>query len=288
MNLDTLNQQFALGRHLRFDAGQGGLPSAVIDHPAATGRLYLHGSHLAAWKPAGHREVLFMSGQSWFEHDKPIRGGVPICFPWFGPHPSQSDQPAHGHARLKPWTVTRTQLVAEGVEIDMRLDLDPFRVTHRVTLGPTLTLALHVENTSPTPERFEAALHTYLAVADARQIEIRGLDDTPYLDKMDNAARKRQQGHIRFTQETDRVYLNTTATCELIDPGFHRTIRIEKTDSLATVIWNPWTEKAARMPDFGNDEWPHMACIETANVADHAITLDPGTGHEMTATLSVT
>jgi D-hexose-6-phosphate mutarotase len=157
-----------------------------------------------------------------------------------------------------------------------------------VAVGRTLSLTLEVETTSTQPFSFENALHTYLAVHDARETSTTGLEDTEYLDKTDNFQRKNQGKElIRITQETDRVYENTRKTCIVEDPGFHRRLIVEKSGSQSTVVWNPWVAKAAAMADFGDDEWPRMLCIETANVGANAITLAPEKTHSMRAVISV-
>ena len=149
-------------------------------------------------------------------------------------------------------------------------------------------MALEVTNPGPDAFTFEEALHTYFAVRDVRNVTVTGLERTDYLDKVTGFDRKTQGSDpIRFTGETDRVYLNTTADCVIDDPGARRRIAIRKTGSDATVVWNPWIAKARAMPDFGDDEWPEMVCVETCNVNVHARTLAPGASHTMTAIIEV-
>ena len=160
--------------------------------------------------------------------------------------------------------------------------------TYRVTVASSLGLTLEVENTGNTAFSFEEALHTYFAVQDVRAIEISGLAGTDYLDKVGGTTPRNQgPAPIRFTAETDRVYVNTQAACTIHDPGARRQIVVRKGHSNATVVWNPWVDKARAMPDFGDDEWPGMVCVETANVNVHAVTLAPGAEHSMTATIDV-
>jgi glucose-6-phosphate 1-epimerase len=159
---------------------------------------------------------------------------------------------------------------------------------YRVTVGSSLELSLEVGNTGDVAFSFEEALHTYFTVEDVRTIEVRGLEGADYLDKVGGAT-PRSQGPapIRFTGETDRVYLNTTAACTVHDPGKGRRIVVRKSGSDATVVWNPWIDKARAMPDYGDDEWPGMVCVETANVNAHAVTLAPGGRHTLTATIGI-
>lgn len=286
--IEQLNQQFALAQALRFEPGEGGLIRAVVRTGSCSGSVYLHGAHVAAYQPTGHQPVLFMSSRSAFAEGKPIRGGVPVCFPWFGPHPGDASAPAHGPARLAAWQVQQTSADGEVVSIQLAATFDPFHVVHRVTFGRELVMTLRVDNQSSASATFEAALHTYFAVADARKTSVSGLEHVEYLDKVDAGKRKRQGGEaITFTGETDRVYVDTRSACVLTDPALGRRITIAKTGSDTTVVWNPWINKAKAMPDFGDDEWTGMVCIETANAGPNAVTLKAGSVHEMSATISV-
>lgn len=282
-----LHAQFARDGALRFEAGPGGLTRATIDHAGTHGEIYLHGAHVTAWNPPGERPVIWMSGRSYFEPDKPIRGGVPICFPWFGPKQDDPAAPAHGLARLREWEVIETRAADDGAYVVLRTAIDPFVATFTASFGEKLRLTLRVQNTSEAPAHYEAALHTYFSISDIKDVTITGLESVEYLDKVDEGRRKRQDGPIRFTQETDRVYVHTRDTCVLHDPGFGRRIVVGKAGSDSTVVWNPWIAKAARMPDFGDDEWPGMVCIETCNVGENSVTLAPGASHETTALIEV-
>ena len=149
-------------------------------------------------------------------------------------------------------------------------------------------MALEVVNTSPTPFTFEAALHTYLAVGDIRAVGVTGLEDTAYIDKVDGMTRKRHGAEpLRLTGETDRVFLGTTARCVVDDRALDRRLIVDKTGSASTVVWNPWSTKAAGIADLEPDDWRRMVCVETANAADDAVTLAAGARHVMTATLRV-
>ena len=276
---------------LHFEAGQGGLTKAVIATPVASGELYLQGAHVTSWQPAGHAPVLWMSRSSLFQPGKPIRGGVPICFPWFGPHASDPSAPAHGFARTALWEVTEARTTADGViSLSLQTRIDSFSVRFTVEFGPVLQMTLTTEPGpgSSTGLRFEDALHTYLSVSDVRNVSITGLEQVRYIDKVDGAAEKPATGAaIEFTGETDRVYFTTDSECHLHDPGRNRTIAISKSGSQSTVVWNPWIAKSARMLDFGDHEWPEMVCIETANVGVNAVELAPKSIHSTTVVIQV-
>jgi D-hexose-6-phosphate mutarotase len=280
------------------ETGEGGLPRLAIVNPLARAEIYLHGAHVTAWQPAGHPPVLWMSGQSLWNAAKPIRGGVPICFPWFGPHASDAAAPSHGFARLRDWTLVEARDGELG-ETHLAFELTPeasrpaawphaFAATYRVSVGRSLILSLEVHNPGPEPFTFEEALHTYFAVQDVRAVEIRGLENAEYLDKVGGTTTRNQgPDPIQVTAETDRVYLNSQAMCTIHDPGLDRWIEVRKSGSEATVVWNPWVAKARAMPDFGDDEWPEMVCVETGNVNVHAVTLAPGGRHVMNAMIDV-
>jgi glucose-6-phosphate 1-epimerase len=284
---------------VRAEIGPGNLPRLVVKTRLSEAQVYFQGAHVTAWRPAAAAEpVLWMSDASYFEGGKPLRGGVPICFPWFGAHASDAKAPGHGFARLRDWNLIEAAEAADGtvtlaLELASDTALTPlwphaFRAVHRITIGATLTMALEVTNTGTDAFKFEEALHTYFAVRDVRNVTVAGLERTDYLDKVTGLDRKTQGSEpIRFTGETDRVYLSTTATCVIDDPGARRRIAIRKTGSEATVVWNPWIAKARAMPDFGDDEWTEMVCVETCNVNVHARTLAPGAAHAMTAILEV-
>jgi glucose-6-phosphate 1-epimerase len=235
-----------------------------------------------------------MSRSSQFQPGKPIRGGVPICFPWFGPRAGDPQSPPHGFARLMTWQIDSIIAdEAKGVEITLSLASNEttrsrwpadFLARHIVTVGKSLEMRLEIENRSKAPIQFEEALHTYLTVGDIKQVNVEGLAGKQYIDKVDGAKQKPQSDPlIRFTGETDRVYLDTIDACIVHDPVLNRRIEISKSGSNATVVWNPWINKAKAMADFEDEEWMSMVCVETANVAKHAITLEPGTSHTMLA-----
>jgi len=285
-----LNSRFAIPG-LRFEYGKGGLIRAVVDTPTARGELFLQGAHVTQWTPVGQQPVLWMSGASHFEKGKPIRGGVPICFPWFGPSIHDPSAPAHGFARLAEWQITSARAKIDGaIELNLQTTIEPFSLNYQVAFGRELklTLTTHLNTNATSPLTYEDALHTYLSVSDVRSISISGLESTSYLDKVDGATMKPAAAKaIEFTSETDRVYMDTIVDCVLTDSNMKRTIRVAKSGSSSTVVWNPWIDKSKRMADFGDDEWPSMVCIETANVASNRIEIAPGESHATSSILSV-
>jgi glucose-6-phosphate 1-epimerase len=282
--------------HLRYDTGEGGLRRAILTGQGAQAHVYLHGAHVAHWQHADGKPVLWMSKHSMFEPNQPIRGGVPVCMPWFGAHPNNPALPNHGFARLREWQVDDAHVDTDGatvIVLSLRADeqtrqLWPhdFVFRHTISCGRQLRMTLAAENIGHAPFTITEALHSYFAVGDVRHIRVTGLEGAPYLSKVEGGTLS-NDGPITITGETDRVYMNTEATCELHDPVMNRRIIVSKHDAQSTVVWNPWVEKTKAMPDFGDNEWPGMLCIETANVLDNAVIIRPGQSHTMTATIDV-
>jgi glucose-6-phosphate 1-epimerase len=272
------------------------LPSLAVCNRHARARIYLQGAHVAAFRPVGEGEVIWMSSRSWFQAGKPIRGGVPICFPWFGAHAERSELPGHGFARLEAWRLIGAEELPDArTRVVLGLESSPetraswphdFSLRYTVTVGPTLELALEVRNTGGAPFSYEEALHTYLDVGDVRRARVLGLAGARFIDKADGGARKVEGEAVSFTAETDRLYLDTTARCLVEDPALGRRLVVDKEGSQSSVVWNPWIAKAARMPDFADEEWPGMVCVETANAGENRVTLGAGAAHVMTARLA--
>ncbi len=289
--------RFAIPGVIAIGPGEGGLTRLTITNAHASAELYLHGGHLTRFCPRGHQPLLWMSSASRFAADAPIRGGIPLCWPWFGAHATRGDLPAHGFARLRAWRLVRTAVDGAGrtlVALELASDAGtlalwphPFRLTLLATVGRALTLELCIDNPGPEPMRCEEALHTYLAVGDVARVGLAGLQGATYLDKVRDLARFRQDEPLTIAGEVDRVFLDTTATVLVSDPAGARQLAVSKQNSHATVVWNPGAAKAAAMSDIGAGEWRTLLCVETANVKDHALTIPPGGQHRTSVTLAL-
>jgi glucose-6-phosphate 1-epimerase len=287
-----LNRRFGILDSARVVAGNGGLAKIAITLPAAAGEMYLHGAHVTSWRPRGGEEVLFVSSESRWEDGRAIRGGVPICFPWFGGKSDDPGAPAHGFVRSKTWRLDSVTRKEDAITVSMSTEsndetkkwwLADFRLVHRATFGSDLSLELTVTNTGTTSFRFEEALHSYFRVGAVDKVRLQGLNAVHYLDKTDSNRKKMQEGSIVIASETDRVYPNTPGPIQLEDRALGHRIEVAKENSHTTVVWNPWIEKARALSDFGDDEWKQMVCIEASNVGADAVTLDPGQQHRMKA-----
>jgi glucose-6-phosphate 1-epimerase len=285
-----LDRRFGIPGIARVVAGNGGLAKVAINSPQTVGEMYLHGAHVTSWKPHIADEVLFVSTKSRWEDGRPIRGGVPICFPWFADRAGDPKTPAHGFVRTKAWQLESIVQAGDAVKVSMFTESNDdskrwwpagFQLTYHATFGSELKLELVVKNTGTASFRFEEALHSYFRVGQIEEVQLEGLDNVPYLDKTDSNRKKTQQGPIVIVSETDRVYLNTKTAIKLEDRSIPRTIRVAKENSLTTVVWNPWVAKAKALSDFGNDAWKQMVCIETSNVGGFSVELMPGAEHLM-------
>ncbi len=286
----------ALPASVRLEVGEGGLPVVRVDGSHGSAELYLHGAHLTRWTPADGRPVLWLSAASLFTEAKAIRGGVPICFPWFGANPLDPGAPAHGFARLAEWELVAARDDGDTVAVTLRLADSPatratawphrFEALYTVTVGTRLALALTVTNRDTDAISFEEALHSYLAVDDIRATEVAGLEGAPYLDQLAGMSVGTETGPVRFNAETDRIYLDSPAATAVTD-GSGRTVGITTQGSHSTIVWNPWIAKAASMGDFGDDEWTGMVCVESANVRENRVRLEPDQSHTLTAVFDV-
>lgn len=296
MTTTELNQKFAIPGIAEITEGENGLPKIHVTIPSATAEIYLHGAQVTSWVPAGSSEVLFLSKHSHFQEGKAIRGGIPICYPWFRAKADNPKAPSHGFVRTTAWQIESITQQAGNAVIslvitasDATRQLWPydFHLTHRITVGAALKLELITRNTGAEPFRMEEALHTYFRVGDIEKTSVSGLDGAVFLDNVRNNSERTQQGELRMTGPTDNAYLDTQSALTVIDPVLKRKLVTEKTNSSTTVAWNPWQQGAASLSDLGNDEWREMICVEAANILHNAVEVAPGAEHHFAATLRV-
>jgi glucose-6-phosphate 1-epimerase len=274
---------------------EAAFPGVEVHYRNAHYAVLDSGAHVLAWTPPGHNPVLWLSPLASFEPGAPVRGGVPVVFPWFGAGAGGDLRPSHGFARTAAWQrvdVVNELAAAGALQVRHRLDatgLDsaPFEaeLTSRFT-PERLEVTLTVTNPGTEPFRYEEALHTYLAVDDVATVSVDGLDGCRYLDKVDGGPDEVvQAGPVRFAGELDRVYRHDGEVV-VTDPGWGREIRVGKTGSANTVIWNPGATKGSALADVGPN-WPGFVCVEAGNVRDAAIELAPGEQHSMTQIVQI-
>ena len=273
--------------------GNGELPKINVNTAWSAAEIYLHGAQVTDFRREGDAPLLFLSQCSRFERTQPIRGGIPIVFPWFG---AREGEPSHGFARLTDWQLQETAALPEG-GATLRFSLPEtgenalwpsFTAFYVVTVTESLTLEMIVTNTAPAQTlTIENCLHTYFAVGDISAVSVTGLKGLSYLDHLENLAQKTDTAEaVTFAGEVDRIYLDHTGAVDILDPRLKRRIRIEKSGSASTVVWNPWIAKSQRMPDFGNEEYKQMLCVESGNVGRNHVTLAPGRSAALRVKLS--
>ena len=291
--IDLLKKHELPGR-VAVVAGNGGLAKIVVIAKSSTAEIYAHGAHVTHFQKNGEPPLIFMSRKSWFAPDKPIRGGVPICYPWFG---NRDGEPSHGFVRIAEWQLIRTVATPDGaVILQFALPQIPgrdawknLRTEFTVTVGDTLTMELASANEACGDSlEIENCLHTYFHVGDIAAVSITGLQGAAYLDNAagGNGERKVQTAPtLKIPRETNSIYLDTTASVEIRDDAFKRVVRVEKQDSHSTVVWNPWTTQ--KLPDdFDPAEHENMVCVEAGNVKQNKITLAPGQSTALKVVLS--
>ena len=255
--------------------------------------------HVVSWRPKHQVEpVLWVSKLAQFKLGKAIRGGVPICWPWFGAHPTNASLPGHGYARITPWELTSVQTLSNGAtELNLTLGKSELSQLHwqaevrlelKITVGDTLELSLTTVNESDHEVTFTEGLHTYFQISDIGNIRVLGLEGSDYIDLVNQNEVRKQQDAITFEGELGRIFLDNQATCVIEDPEFNRRIHIAKKSSNSTAVWNPGLVVASKMTDLGSEGWRKMVCVETANALKNAVLIKPQQNHTTTAIYSVT
>ncbi len=285
--LDELNRKFGLDSRLVFSAHASGLIVADVNTPACQARFFLHGAHLASFRPKSEDEdLIFMSAEAVYEQGKPIRGGVPICFPWFGAHPTDASEPAHGLVRSVAWEMLSSEVADGAVMVRLGLTTDPWRLVYELRFGRALRMAMTVENISTAIQVGELALHTYFDLQDASRAQILGLEQVGYRDQLTGTDIAATGNPIVFDQETDRVYFGAVGEIVIDDVARGRKLRVQPVNSESSVVWNPWVAKSERMADFGNEEYHRMCCVETARIGHNRISIEAGESETVTVTIS--
>lgn len=267
-------------------------PTIRIGNAHASATIALHGAHLIDFIPCDQEPVIFTSHEAVFSEGKAIRGGIPVCWPWFGAHPNDNTMPAHGLARNQFWQLIGSRSTEKFTEVTLQLDTQSIDIwkfdttlTLTIRVGKSLSLELKTTNNGSTPVTIGGALHSYFYISDIQKVTLTGLDKTTYLDTL-VGKEKLQDGPIRIDSEVDRIYLESNQPVEIYDPEFQRTIHIEKSGSESTVIWNPWTEKSQTMADLDNDEFHSFVCVEAANALEDVHILAPAAEHCLTTKIS--
>jgi glucose-6-phosphate 1-epimerase len=291
--ITALNTQFGIDGQLVFVEDASGLVIAEINNELGSASLCLQGAHLMTWQPKTQAvPVVWLSRDTRPAAGKSIRGGAPVCWPWFGAHATESGFPGHGFARTVPWSVIESGTEPCGAtRLTLRLQVSdktraqwPVACSLDLTViaGESLRMELRTENTGDADFVIGEALHTYFQIGDIGAVNVTGLEGCEYWDKVGGSTLRRQDGAIGFSGETDRVYINTSAECVIHDDKLKRRIHVAKSGSLSTVVWTPWIEKAGKMGDMGQpDGWREMVCVESANAIENVVRVAAGATHTL-------
>lgn len=295
--IETLNEQYGIAGKVTFEKGNGGLTFIRVTTKDATVAISLYGAQLLSFIPNNQKDIIWMSERSLFEEGKAIRGGIPLCFPWFGPHPADKTKPQHGFARLYYWDVKEVTQISDDT-IMVRLSLQQSSATRSLwpydftaiatfTISSSLDVKLTVTNTGNESFEYSDALHTYFNISNIDTIAIEGLQDAAYYDGFGKELKTQNPHLLYFNTETNRRYVNTVSGCMIHDKGYNRKISVEKTGSKVTVVWNPAAETTKTISDMAPNGYETFVCVEPANAyaGVDMITLSPGQNHTVSTTI---
>jgi D-hexose-6-phosphate mutarotase len=294
--LQTLNERYAIPFKLCFkntqDSSADHLVVAEVSNAFSKASICLQGAQVLSWQPATTEQpVIWMSPDAKYAPNIAIRGGVPICWPWFGAHAENDKLPAHGFARTQAWQVKGTRSLDDGsTELSLTLPINASlhkiwphqaQLDMLVNVGRNLKIAIVTRNLGNTDFKITEALHTYFQVSDIAQVEVEGLDGVHFHDKAAGWTQGDQMGPVGFTGEVDRVYVNNTGRCAIVDTTLKRRINIAKIGSQSTIVWNPGAARASQMGDLGAEGWRQFVCVESGNALENAVTVPAGKSHTL-------
>ncbi|MCU4164553.1 D-hexose-6-phosphate mutarotase [Carboxylicivirga caseinilyticus] len=291
MQVDTLNKEFGIEGVLTFKNEQHTIMAEVVT-PHSTAKISLYGAQVLSFVPNGQDDLLFVSSETLFKEGKAIRGGIPVCWPWFNAHPTDNTKPSHGFARISTWEVLSTSKNTDEVYINLGLRSNEhtkqyfpfdFEAIIEVSIGKRLNVELTTKNIGSEPFEVSAALHTYFNISDIKTVKLQGLHKVLYKDDVLGLEAIQEDEMVTFNGRTDRRYRDTMEDVAIIDTN--RTITVGKKGSKTTVVWNPGDELAAQMADLGDDDYIKMVCVESANSLDDTITIMPGALHCLGTTI---
>jgi glucose-6-phosphate 1-epimerase len=266
---------------------RNGIPLIEIKNRSASALISLYGGQVISFKPVTEADdLLFLSEKSHWDGMHAIRGGIPVCWPWFGQHKTDAEAPNHGFARNSQWKIAATQEISEfKTKITLKLEHESsysdywperFDLQLEVTIADTLTLDLLSRNASPKTFSFTQALHAYFRVSDIARVKVLGLEGSMYLDKLDDFTARQQHGPVLVSAEIDQIYSWNNNQLTLIDPGLRREIQINSMGSHSAIVWNPWAKKSIQIADLNAEDYKNFLCIEAANAGSDTVELKPG------------
>lgn len=297
IDIDELDEKFSIEGEVGFAELENDLVSVTVSNIHADADICLYGAHVTSFKPQNSMEILYLSPESSFEVGKPIRGGIPVCFPWFGPHKTDPEKPQHGFGRLMYWDVAGTSTLPGG-ETQIRLQLCaseetkaywPFDFCAEMTfvVGKTLTTTLKITNNSSESFDYSCALHSYFNISAIDNIEIEGLQGVGYFNQLTGKNGVQDEELLLIKEPLTRHYLDTETTVVIADSTFSRRIKVEKSGSKVTTVWNPGEETCAQIGDLPDEAFHAFVCVEATNAFDYPIVLAAGESYETSATIGL-
>ncbi len=297
-NITQLNSQFGIGKDLIFIEGKGGLPFIQVLNKKASALISLYAGQVLSFKPVNEaEEMMFVSSNAYFQENKAIKGGTPICWPWFGDYIHTPSHPAHGFVRNNFWQVVTaaclengdTQIILEFVNTKKTEQLwsYQFKLSLIIIIGDSLSIELITDNIDNRAFSISEALHSYFKIGNIDDIEVSGLENTDFLDKTDDFSQRHQSAAIKIREETDRIYLNSPDKLIIDDPVLNRKIKIESSGNQNIVVWNPWSNGSATIADLSNNDYRSFICVETANALAESVEVLPRQSHSLKTTYSI-
>ena len=298
MDIQQLNSDFGIASQLEVISGQGGFPMIRISNGSAKALISVYGAQVLSFQPHDQIEdVLFLSRQSEYQADKVIRGGIPVCWPWFGPDPKGLQRPNHGFVRNQFWQITDTEAVSDAeTKVSLLFNesfkkentwRQPFMLLLEITIGASLQLKLTTFNTGEKAFSITQAFHNYFRIGHIKRVKLLGLENCDYFDKLDQGSQKTQNAAVAVSREVDRVYVDVPNDLVILDPVFKRRIHISSPGTSTAVVWNPWLKMAKKMPDLANLDYQQFICVEAGNVAFDLIQIQPGCHSSLQASYSL-
>lgn len=298
-NLAVLNKQFGIKDQLQFSLEKDGFVMIDINNQYATAKISTYAGQIVSFKPHDEQDdLLFLSDKVIYEEGKAIRGGIPICWPWFGDDISGFDRPPHGFVRNQQWNIASSNTLEDG-RTSVTLSTSDSHMTRElwhykfileleIIIGTSLEIKLKTKNTDEHFFTITQALHTYFNISDVSNVLVKGLDGKPYIDKLDSFSINQQKGDINISGAIDRIYQKSPKQVMLTDSGFNRTITITSYGCDTTIVWNPWQEAATKMADLDKESYRKFICVETANVFTDSLTIIPsGREHIVTTVFTI-
>lgn len=298
MTVEQLNEEFGVSGQVKVVEGKGGFPVVEVSNENASAEISVYSAQVLSFNPVGETEdVMFVSEKAYYEAGKAIKGGIPICWPWFGPDPEGLGRANHGFVRDRLWTLLSVEALSAG-ETKVRLGVTAdeetqeiwpksFELVIEIVVGARLTVTLITQNTGDRAFSITQAFHAYFTIGDINNVRVLGLEGASYLDKADGGVQKTQDGAVTISGEVDRIYTEVGPELVIDDAALGRRIRISTAGSHTAIVWNPWKEISVKMADLADQSYQHFICVETANAADEVIEVLPGAEYRMQAVYMV-